>query len=101
MGVTPLKKLEKEFKNEKSVIINVVPPGEDGATLEESYSLTPTPRKVKIDKEETVQKEIEQVEEVEQVESNQTIEDESETGTRTGDRRRRRRRSSVVEAPSS
>ena len=29
MGVTPLKKLERDFKNEKSVIINVVPPGED------------------------------------------------------------------------
>ncbi|MEO1374876.1 MAG: Rne/Rng family ribonuclease [Cyanobacteria bacterium J06635_10] len=101
MGVTPLKKLEKDFKNEKSVIINVVPPGEDGETLEESYSLTPTPKKVKIDKEETAKEEIEQVEQVEQVESNQTIEDESETATPTGDRRRRRRRSSVVEAPSS
>ncbi|MEM9922907.1 MAG: Rne/Rng family ribonuclease [Cyanobacteria bacterium P01_D01_bin.50] len=110
MGVTPLKKLEKDFKNEKSVIINVISPGEDAATVEESYSLTPTLRKVKVGKEETVQEEIEQVEQVEQVEkleqveqveSNQTIEDENETATQSGDRRRRRRRSSVVEAPSS
>ncbi|MDY6902914.1 MAG: Rne/Rng family ribonuclease [Cyanobacteriota bacterium] len=104
MGVTPLKKLEKEFKNEKSVIINVVPPGEDeeseesidsGESIEDSssYSLTPTPKKVKInniDNEVTVEDEVEE----EQVESEQ-----AETATKTADRRRRRRRSSV-EAPS-
>ncbi|MEM1392648.1 MAG: Rne/Rng family ribonuclease [Cyanobacteria bacterium P01_H01_bin.150] len=105
MGVTPLKKLEKDFKNEKSVIINVVPPGEDGESEESadgeeniedsvSYSLTPTPKKVKInniDNEETVEDEIEEL----QVESEQ-----AETATKSADRRRRRRRSSV-EAPSS
>ncbi|MEM7713156.1 MAG: Rne/Rng family ribonuclease [Cyanobacteria bacterium P01_A01_bin.68] len=111
MGVTPLKKLEKEFKNEKSVIINVVPPGEDGESEESveieesvegeettedsaSYSLTPTPKKVKInniDNEVAVEDEIEERE----VESEQ-----AETATKTADRRRRRRRSSV-EAPSS
>ncbi|MEL6458298.1 MAG: Rne/Rng family ribonuclease [Cyanobacteria bacterium J06621_15] len=104
MGVTPLKKLEKEFKNEKSVIINVVPPGENGESEESadseesieesvSYSLTPTPKKVKInniDNEVAVEDEIE-----EQMESEQ-----AETPTKTADRRRRRRRSSV-EAPSS
>lgn len=111
MGVTPLKKLEKDFKNEKSVIINVVPPGQSGASVEEeeeeSYSLTPTPKKVKIEKEEPVEEEIEQaepveeeIEQAEQVETNQTLDD-NETETRTADRRRRRRRSSVVEAPSS
>ena len=95
MGVTPLKKLEKDFKNEKSVIINVVPPGQGGASVEESYSLTPTPYKVNIAEEETVPMD----EAAEQVESNQTI-DENETLARTADRRRRRRRSSVMEAPS-
>lgn len=118
MGVTPLKKLERDFKNEKSVIINVVPPGEDedededGISESESYSLTPTPKKVKINTvdnevtiEEEIEKELEEIEEVEQpkqveqVESNQTI-DNTETETTTSDRRRRRRRSSV-EAPSS
>ncbi len=115
MGVTPLKKFDKDFKNEKSVIINVVAPGEDGESMEESYSLTPTPKKVKLDTYKTVdeieeveqsvaQEEIEEVdrfEVVEQVqESNQTT-DENETATQTADRRRRRRRSSVIEAPSS
>ncbi|WP_414623010.1 Rne/Rng family ribonuclease [Calothrix sp. CCY 0018] len=121
MGVTPLKKLERDFKNEKSVIINVVPPGEDedededenedGISESESYSLTPTPKKVKINnvdnevrieeqiEELEVLEEVEQPKQVEQVESNQVI-DNSETETTTSDRRRRRRRSSV-EAPSS
>ncbi len=121
MGVTPLKKLEKDFKNEKSVIINVVPPGEDEASVEESYSLTPIPKKLKIDNEVIVEEEIEEEQEdifeeqeeieeeqetqeekekieVEIVETNKII-DESETQTQTADRRRRRRRSSV-EAPS-
>ncbi len=115
MGVTPLKKLERDFKNEKSVIINVVPPGEDededSISESESPKLTPTPKKVKINnvdnevrieeqiEELEVLEEVEQPKQVEQVESNQVI-DNSETETTTSDRRRRRRRSSV-EAPSS
>ena len=97
MGVTPLKKLEKDFKNEKSVIINVVPPGQGGANDEESYSLSPTPNKVILSEPEVAVEEEKQ--EPEQVESNPTV-DENETLATTGDRRRRRRRSSVVEAPS-
>jgi ribonuclease E len=122
MGVTPLKKLEKDFKNEKSVIINVVPPGEheDGISeLEsESYSLTPTPKKVKIsnfnnevtleeEKDEVEEAEAEeleqpqQIEQLEPAESNQSINN-TETETTTADRRRRRRRTrSSSEAPSS
>jgi ribonuclease E len=122
MGVTPLKKLNKDFKNEKSVIINIVPPGEnedehehededeDSISESESYSLTPTPKKVKInnvDNEVTFEEEIEEEVEVEQpqqpeqVESNQTI-DNTETETTYSDTRRRRRRSRTSsEAPSS
>ncbi len=124
MGVTPLKKLEKDFKNEKSVIINIVPPGEDededededNISESESYSLTPTPKIVRInnvDNEVTLEEEIEEIEEevekaeeveqpqqVEQVESNQTI-DNTETETATVDTRRRRRRRTSSEAPSS
>lgn len=126
MGVTPLKKLDKDFKNEKSVIINVVPPGEheDDNDIEdsvsESYSLTPTPKKVKIsnvnnevtledENEEVEQVEEEQVEEeqptleqTEPVESNQTINN-TETETTYSDTRRRRRRRTRTssEAPSS
>ncbi|NJN06840.1 MAG: Rne/Rng family ribonuclease [Richelia sp. RM2_1_2] len=114
MGVTPLKKFDKEFKNEKSVIINIVPPGEDEVSIEEeSYSLTPTPKKVKISNQITVEEEIEEEQEEEQeeqeqeeqeqgeqeqeqIQSNQTMDDnENETETKTADGRRRRRRSSV------
>ncbi len=112
MGVTPLKKFDKDFKNEKSVIINIVPPGEDEVSTEEeeSYSLTPIPKKVRISNEVTVEKEIEEEieEEIEQeveqeieqeieeepIESNQTI-DNNEAETKIADTRRRRRRSSV------
>ncbi|MEO1427744.1 MAG: Rne/Rng family ribonuclease [Cyanobacteria bacterium J06632_19] len=104
MGVTPLKKLERDFKNEKSVIINVVPPGEHEVSVSEpeAYSLTPTPKKVKIKDIDDVENEVsveEEREEVEQEESIQNI-DQTETVTVTADRRRRRRRSSV-ETPSS
>ena len=122
MGVTPLKKLEKDFKNEKSVIINVVPPGEDDSDIleseSESYSLTPTPKKVKIgnvnneitleeEKEEVDFSEAEeleqpqQIEQAEPVESNQTTNN-TETENTYSDRRRRRRRTRTSsEAPSS
>ena len=103
MGVTPLKKLEKEFKNEKSVIINVVPPGEDGESVEDSasYSLTPTPKKVKLGKRVNIEDEVEEGEEVEEIEQTQEAEemesnqiaDESETVNQAPDTRRRRRRS--------
>ncbi|MBV6622821.1 MAG: Rne/Rng family ribonuclease [Rivularia sp. (in: Bacteria)] len=104
MGVTPLKKLERDFKNEKSVIINVVPPGEheESVSEPEAYSLTPTPKKAKINDIDDVENEVsveEETEEVEQEESTQTV-DKTETVTATADRRRRRRRSSV-ETPSS
>jgi ribonuclease E len=128
MGVTPLKKLERDFKNEKSVIINVVPPGEDededededsiSESESESYSLTPTPKKVKIsnpnnevtleeENSDLVEAEVEeleqpqQIQQVEPVESSQSINN-TETETTTTDRRRRRRRTrSSSEAPSS
>ena len=122
MGVTPLKKLEKDFKNEKSVIINVVAPGEDedgiSESESESYSLTPTPKKVKIgnvnnevtleeEKEEVDFSQVEeleqpqQIEQAEPLESNQTINN-TETETTFSDRRRRRRRTRTSsEAPSS
>ncbi|MEM6751856.1 MAG: Rne/Rng family ribonuclease [Cyanobacteria bacterium P01_C01_bin.38] len=117
MGVTPLKKLEKDFKNEKSVIINVVPPGEHEDDISESesesYSLTPTPKKVKIsnvnneitiEEENEVVEELEQpqqIEQVEPVESSPTVNN-TETENTTADRRRRRRRTRASsEAPSS
>ncbi len=126
MGVTPLKKLEKDFKNEKSVIINVVPPGEHDDDISESesesYSLTPTPKKVKVsslnnevtleeendevEEAEAEAEELEQPQEIEQaepLESNQTINiNNTETENTYSDRRRRRRRTrSSSEAPSS
>ncbi|AKG23110.1 Rne/Rng family ribonuclease [Calothrix sp. 336/3] len=41
MGVSPLKKIEREFKNEKSVIINIVQPGQVHSPAPEVE--TPTP----------------------------------------------------------
>jgi ribonuclease E len=113
MGVSPLVKLEREVKNPKSVIINIIQPGQVATALPESYSdsiaeETASP-KVEIPKVELEQKSLPEIE-IPKVELEQkslpedTIEpiefaattEESEANSAAIANRRRRRRSSAV-----
>lgn len=105
MGISPLVKLDREVKNPKSVIINIVQPGQLPTTTTES---TPEPSVVeKISSEVSpVKIPAPQIEKEEKSEPQPTIEplefvsfaDESEANNLSTASRRRRRRSSALDA---
>jgi ribonuclease E len=116
MGISPLKKLEREFKNEKSVIINVIPPGQGRtATVNESIleaptvptiSSTATAIKLPAPKVEPVEPEPEpepepQPEEPIDVLGFAVMADESEANSPVDNRRRRRRRTTDADTNAS
>jgi ribonuclease E len=109
MGVSPLVKLEEEVKNPKSVIINVVQPGETATTPPESIprrtlSDRETPQVLEI-RRPVVQVPPEEPEEpsfplVEKQSELSQLTDENDLGSSSTINRRRRRRSSAVEGNS-
>ncbi|BAZ29043.1 RNA-binding S1 domain-containing protein [Cylindrospermum sp. NIES-4074] len=105
MGISPLVKLEQETKNPKSVIINIVQPGQVTTKPTESISETPVVEKassevsaIKIPKpqEELVEKSFPQP----VIEPSDVVifADESEANSASTANRRRRRRSSALDA---
>ncbi|MBW4645400.1 MAG: Rne/Rng family ribonuclease [Goleter apudmare HA4340-LM2] len=109
MGISPLVKLDREVKNPKSVIINIVQPGQPPSTPSESSSDTTTLEKttsevsapkipaplVELEQESLPQPNIEASELASVAEENET-----ETTSATSANRRRRRRSSAVDGTS-
>ncbi|AFY43290.1 Rne/Rng family ribonuclease [Nostoc sp. PCC 7107] len=99
MGISPLVKLDREVKNPKSVIINVVQPGQGASTPPETPSattITDTPNKeVNISPPVELEQQSPPPEKVE-LDGFATNAEESEANlTATGSRRRRRRSSAV------
>jgi ribonuclease E len=106
MGVSPLIKLEQEVKNPKSVIINIVQPGQVSTPPPEETATTPiaettntefSPPKLKLEPKSSVTVS-EPIEPIEPIVSVSTLSTEDSEVTNTTPNRRRRRRSSAVES---
>jgi ribonuclease E len=96
-GVSPLKKLERDFRSEKSVIVNIVPPGESGPNLNQSISQPSYPTPVRTEPQEEQPEEYSHSPEFEPSEDTPMTDDMEETYN-PNDRRRRRRRSSASDS---
>lgn len=105
MGVSPLIKLEQEVKNPKSVIINIVQPGQVSTPPPEETTKTPiaettttefSPPKLKLEPKSSSVTVSEPIEPIEPIVSTLSTEDSEVTNTTPN--RRRRRRSSAVES---
>ncbi|MBD2413198.1 ribonuclease E/G [Nostoc calcicola FACHB-389] len=116
MGISPLVKLEQEVKNPKSVIINVIQPGQlpttptesipESATVQRATSeLTPSripiPKVIEPEKKSSIQEIIQETTEpsgfTDSPSASLTNADESDANSTATANRRRRRRSSAIE----